>query len=121
MEVPSPSPLDVFAIGIREELRKPHPDGPHIGNAITSYSSTEFLSMPPGYPREHKSSQRGPTAAGVRFMRCGGASHLVIPHVICTRWNRQLWKSCHIFRSDSCSSYTYSIQSDLYSKVYRWI
>ena len=47
MEVPSPSRLDIFAIGIREELRKPHPIGPSIGKTNTSYSSMEFLNLPP--------------------------------------------------------------------------
>ena len=75
MEVPSPSRLDVFAIGIREELKKPYPDGPHIGNAITSYSSTEFLSMPPAIPGSLSPVSVAQPLPGFALCGGGGASH----------------------------------------------
>jgi hypothetical protein len=75
MAVPSPSRLDVFAIGIREELKKPHPDGPDIGNAITSYSSTEFLSIPPAIPGSINPVSVAQPLPGFALCGGGGASH----------------------------------------------
>jgi hypothetical protein len=75
MEVPSPSRLDIFAIGIREELRKPHPTGPSIGKTITSYSSMEFLNLPPSWPGSDDPWSVAQPLPGFALCGGGGAVH----------------------------------------------
>ena len=76
MEVPSPSRLDIFAIGIREELKKPHPTGPSLGNTVTSYSSMEFLNLPPSPsgPGSDDPCERCSTITWIRFVWWGRGS-----------------------------------------------
>ena len=70
MGIPSPSVLEVFAIGIRENLKKPNPTGPSIGIVVTSFSSSESLNPPPLSPGGANPTSVAQPLPG--FALCGG-------------------------------------------------
>ena len=76
MEIPSPSVLEVFAIGIRENLKKPNPTGPSIGIVVTSFSSSESLYPPPISPGGANPTSVAQPLPG--FALCGREERLIL-------------------------------------------
>jgi hypothetical protein len=75
IQIPTKSTLEVFAIGIRENLKKPNPGGPSIGKFITSFSSDEKLNPPPDSPGNVSPVSIARPLPGFVLCGGGGAAH----------------------------------------------
>ena len=75
IQIPTSSSLEVIAIGIRENLKKPNPTGPSIGNVITTFSSSELLNPPPESPGSVNPDSVAQPLPGFALCGGGGAAH----------------------------------------------
>jgi hypothetical protein len=75
IQIPTKSSLEIFAIGIRENLKKPNPGGPSIGNVVTTFSSDEKLNLPPDSPSSVSPVSIAKSLPGFALCGGGGAAH----------------------------------------------
>lgn len=75
IQIPTKSSLEIFAIGIRENLKKPNPGGPSIGNVVTTFSSDGKLNLPPDSPSSVSPVSIAKSLPGFALCGGGGAAH----------------------------------------------